>query len=91
MLTGLVNVPLIVVGTPLAETPPVIPPVTVGAGQLYVVPAGTMPLIPSVGVALNGRVLPVPTVIALIDTPGLTVTVIAKTLPAQLPDNGVTK
>jgi hypothetical protein len=47
-----VNVPLIL--EPLPAAPPVIPPVTVGAVQVYVVPDGTVPLIPFVGVTVNG-------------------------------------
>src|SRR5690349_24476487 len=51
VLVGLVNVP--VIDDPDPATPPVIPPVTVGTPQLYVVPAGTIPFVPSTGVTLN--------------------------------------
>ncbi len=76
--------------TPLPVVPPVIPPVTVGALQLYVVPAGTIPFVPFVGVALNCTPPHVVAVIALITAFGFTVTVIANAAPVQLPDNGVT-
>jgi hypothetical protein len=66
------------------------PPVTVGALQLYVVPAGITPFTPSVGVALNCTPLHVVAVIAAIVAFGFTVTVIANAAPVQLPDNGVT-
>ncbi len=51
------------------------PPVTLGALQLYVVPAGTIPLLPLVGVALNNTPLHPTAVIALITALGFTVTV----------------
>ena len=71
-------------------TPPVIPPVTAGADQLYNVPEGTIPFIPSVGVTVNVTPLQVTPVIAAIDTLGFTVTVTVNVAPVQLPDNGVT-
>ena len=71
-------------------TPPVNPPVTAGADQLYNVPEGTIPFIPSVGVTVNVTPLQVTPVIAAIDTLGFTVTVTVNVAPVQLPDNGVT-
>ena len=67
------------------------PPVTLGALQLYVVPAGTIPLLPLVGVALNNTPLHPTAVIALITALGLTFTVNENTGPVQLPVNGVTR
>ena len=88
MLVGLVNVP--VMDDPDPATPPVSPPVTVGALQLYVVPAGTTPFVPFAGVAVNAVPLHTVAVIAFIDGFGLTVTVTVNVLPVQLPDVGVT-
>jgi hypothetical protein len=89
VFVGLVKVPVNIVA-PLPVVPPVNPPVTLGALQLYVVPAGTIPLLPLVGVALNKTPLHPTAVIALITALGLTVTVTANVAPVQLPDNGVT-
>jgi len=86
----LVKVPVNIVA-PLPVVPPVKPPVTLGALQLYVVPAGTIPLLPLVGVALNCTPLQVIAVIALITAFGLTVTVTVNVAPVQLPVNGVTR
>ncbi len=86
----MVNVPVnIDAAVPLA--PPVILPVTDGALQLYVVPAGTIPLVPFVGVALKAKALPVVAVIALMLALGFTVTVNENTDPTQLPEVGVTR
>jgi hypothetical protein len=63
------------------------PPVTVGALQLYVVPAGTIPFVPFVGVALNNAPLQLVAVIALITAVGFTVTV--KVNVPFAPHNGV--
>ena len=41
VLVGFVSVPVIIL-TPLADAPPVTPPVTLGADQLYNVPSGTL-------------------------------------------------
>src|SRR5258706_4714319 len=73
-LVGLFNVPLIL-DVPLPAAPPVIPPVTAGADQLYVVPTGTTPLVPFTGVTVNELPLHVDAVIAVIDGFGFTVTV----------------
>ncbi len=74
MLVGLVRSPLIVTAlVPLVA--PVKPPVTVGADQLYKVPAGTTPLVPSIGVILNATPLQLTVVIAVIIPTGLMVTV----------------
>ena len=60
---------------PLPVVPPVNPPVTVGALQLYVVPAGTIPFVPFAGDELNNTPLHVVALIALITAVGFTVTV----------------
>ena len=52
MIVVLVSVPLIVF-TPLTCVAPPVKPVPVGANQVYVVPAGTIPLVTSTGVTLN--------------------------------------
>ena len=70
--------------------PPVIPPVTEGAGQLYVVPTGTSPLVGLTGVTLKATPLHVLAVISVIAGLGLTVTTTSKSAPGQLPDVGVT-
>ena len=70
--------------------PPVIPPVTVGAAQLYVVPAGTTPLVPFAGVAENATALQVVAIIFVMAGFGFTVTVTVNVDPVQLPDVGVT-
>ena len=70
--------------------PPVIPPVTTGAAQLYVVPAGTMPLIPFAGVEVKVASLQITFVIGVIAGTGLTVTITVKVAPVHIPDNGVT-
>ena len=88
VFVGFVKVPVMDVPDP--ATPPVIPPVTVGALQVYVVPAGTTPFVPSTGVAVNEMPLHTAAVIAVIEGFGLTVTVTVNVLPAQPPDVGVT-
>ena len=70
--------------------PPVIPPVTVGVDQLYNVPAGTMPLVPFVGVTAKNTPLHTTVVIAVITAAGFTFTVTVNIAPVQLPETGVT-
>ncbi len=89
ILVGFVKLPLINDAF-VALNPPVIPPVTVGASQLYNVPAGTMPFVPSVGLTVNATPLQLTVVIAVTTAVGLTVTVTVNVAPVQLPDNGVT-
>jgi hypothetical protein len=67
------------------------PPVTLGADQLYNVLAGTTPLITLVGVTLNNTPLHAVPVIVFITAIGLTDTVKVNTRPVQLPLTGVTK
>jgi hypothetical protein len=88
ILVGLVNVPITAkVAVPLA--PPVMPPDTDGADQLYVVPDGITPLITSVGVALKNTPLQVVAVIAVTTGYGLTVTVTVNVAPVYISDTGV--
>jgi hypothetical protein len=73
-----------------------LPPVTAPAGLLtgfvhvYVVPAGTVLPLPSVGVTVKAVPLHMIAVWLVIDGFGLTVTVTVNVLPAQVPDVGVT-
>ena len=70
--------------------PPVNPPVTTGIGHVYVVDAGTMPLVPSTGVAVKFPPLQIAAGVMLVIADfGLTVTVTVKVAPAHVPD-GVT-
>ena len=87
-LVGLTSVWLI--DAPVAVTPPVTPPVTIGADQLYAVPDGTIPLVPFTGVTLN--TVPVVTVvlISVIVATGLIFAVTVNAEPVQVPDCGVT-
>ena len=55
--------------------PPVIPPVTTGADQLYVVPVGTNPFVTFVGVEVNDDPLQTVFVMGVIAGPGITVIV----------------
>ena len=89
MFVGLVSVPLTLLAL-LPIAPPVIPPVTLGADQLYNVPAGTIPLVRFVGVTLKITPLQVTVVIAVITAVGFKVTVTVKLDPVQTPVNGVT-
>ena len=89
-MVGLVNVPLILVAL-VPVTPPVIPPNTLGADQLYKVPAGTIPLVLLVGVTVNVTPLHVTVVIAVITAVGFKVTVTVKlAFTPQLSVVGVT-
>ena len=88
-MVGFVNVPLIFIAL-VPGAPPVIPPVTDGALQLYKVPAGTIPFTPSIGVRLNRVPLQVVDDIALITGVGFTETVTVNDVPVQEPDVGVT-
>ena len=86
----------------MPAAPPVMPPVTDGADQEYVVPVGTIPFVPLTGVAVKATPLQVIAVIGLmvaagftvtgtvIAGTGFTVTVTVKCAPWQLPEVGVT-
>ena len=69
----------------------VIPPVTIGTDQLYVVPAGTIPLVILTGVTENNTPSQLTAVIAVIEATGFTVTVNTNDAPTpQLTEVGVT-
>ena len=80
----------LILDAPLPVVPPVKPPVTAGADQLYVVLDGTIPLVELTGVTVKPVPPQVVAVIALISGFGFTVTVTVKVAPVQLPNNGVT-
>ena len=89
VFNGFVNVPLIVVAF-VAGAPPVNPPVTLGALQLYNVPAGTIPSVRFVGLTVNATPLQLTELIAVITAVGLIVIVTVNVAPVHAPDNGVT-
>jgi hypothetical protein len=70
----LTRVPLIFAADPPLGSPPVIPPVTAGAGQLYIVPGKTTPLVPFAGIIANDPPLQIEVVIFEIIENGFTVT-----------------
>ena len=70
--------------------PPVNPPLTLGALQLYNVPAGTIPFVLFIGLTVNATPLQLTELIAVITAVGLIVIVTVNVAPVQLPDNGVT-
>ena len=74
----------------VALNPPVNPPLTLGALQVYKVPAGTIPFVALVGLTVNSTPLQLTVVIGLTTAVGLIVTVNVNAAPVQLPDNGVT-
>ena len=82
-MVGFVSVPEME-DCPLPETPPVIPPVTVGVDQLYAVPDGTM--VPGgllAGATVNVPPLQMVAVCAGTTGVGLTVTVTVKLVPGH--------
>ena len=81
------SVPLILEAEP--DMPPA-KPVPVGAVHVYVVPDGTIPLVPLAGV--NAKVPPLQMValISVITADVLMVIVMVIGVPVQLPDMGVT-
>ena len=89
MLEELISVPLMF-AAPAPAAPPVMPPVTTGAGQLYVVPAGTIPFVMFTGLTVKSTPLHMEAVISLIAGFGFTVTVTVNVAPGQLPEVGVT-
>ena len=78
------------VGEPILASPPVRSPVTVGASQLKVVPAGKIFPLPSVGVTAKLPPLHIASVCGATNGFGSTVTVTVKSGPVQVPDFGVT-
>ena len=75
---------------PAPAAPPVMPPVTNGAGQLYVVPAGITPLVMLTGVTEKGVPLQADAVMLIIVAAGRTVTINVKLAPVHVPIVGVT-
>ena len=55
------------------------------------VPSGTIPFTPLVGVILNGTEVHVVKLIGVIVATGLMITVNVNDAPVQFPDNGVTR
>jgi hypothetical protein len=84
------NVPVIIVATLSADTPPVIVPEYVGTVQLYTTSCGTMPFVIFVGVTVNVIPLHVIVLIGTTSGVGFTNTVTVNIAPVQLPDLGVT-
>ena len=72
------------------HTPPVMPPVTVGDNQLYVVPEGKTPFVPFTGVEVKDMPVHAVLVSAVIEGVGFTVTVTVNEEPTHVPDIGVT-
>ena len=64
-----------IVAVLVPDKPPVMPPVTIGADQLYNVPVGTIPLVLFTGVALKVTPLQVVAVIGVITAVGFKVNV----------------
>ncbi len=89
VFVGLVRVPKMLAWL-VPAAPPVIPPVTTGAGHVYVVPAGTIPSVTFTGETVNGTMLHVDAVMLVIAGLGLTVTVIVNAAPVQVAVAGVT-
>ena len=90
VFVGLTNVPLMFTAF-VPIVPPVNPPVTTGALQLYKVPAGTTPFVPLVGVRLKVAPLQIVAVIKLTVATGVIVTVTVNAgLEVQLNGVGVT-
>ena len=77
----MVRVPLILFCATACDSPPV-KPVPVGAVQVYCVPAGTTPLVTSVGVTVNVTPVHVVVLIGVMIPTGLTVTVTVNAAPA---------
>lgn len=86
----LLSVPVISAAGPAFAAPPVIPPDITGAGQLYVVPAGTKPPVPFNGITVNAPPLHIISVCRLISGFGFIVRVTVNAGPVQLPEIGVT-
>jgi hypothetical protein len=84
----LVSVPVIL-EAPLPAAPPV-KPVPAGADQVYVVPAGTMPLVIFTGDMVKPTPLHTAEFIGVIAGLGFTNIITEKSAPLQLPDIGVT-
>jgi uncharacterized membrane protein len=89
VFVGFVRDPLIFAAL-VPAAPPRRPPDTAGAAHVYVVAAGTIPSVPSTGIAVKLPVLHTVAVIGVIAGFGSTVIVTVNVAPVQLPDFGVT-
>ena len=87
-LPELVSVPFMV--APALPTPPATVALITGGPHVYVVPAGTIPLVPLRGVKLKFPPLHIVAVMALTAGIGLTVTVIVNAAPVHAAVDGVT-
>ena len=81
-MVGLTRLPVMFVALS-PDAPPVIPPVTIGADQLYTVPAGTIPLVIFVGVTVKLTPSQLTAVIAVIVAFGFKVSVNWNDAPVQ--------
>jgi hypothetical protein len=84
------NVPIMEDAGPPAPLPDKVP-VSSGDDQVYCVLAGTIPLVPLIADKLNADPLQTTREKLVMDTTGLTQTVMEKTVPVQSPDKGVTR
>ena len=84
----LVRLPLIFTWA-VFDSPPEKPP-PVGVAHVYVVPAGTLPFVTSVGVSVKGVPPQVTVLIVEILPAGFIVTVTEKSVPVQPAETGVT-
>ena len=73
------------------ESPPVIVAVTLGTDQRYLVPNGTIPLVPFTGVILKNTPLQVTVVIVVITGLEFKITSRLKAAPTQLPETTLTE
>ena len=89
VFVGLTKVPLIFTALD-PVVPPVNPPVTTGAFQLYKVPAGTTPFVPFTGLTVNNTPLQLTPVIAVTLGVGFNVTVKVNVEPTPHGELGVT-
>lgn len=85
----LISVPLMFAEL-LPEAPPEIPPLIVGAGQLYEISAGIIPSVPSTGIVVKVPSLHIAAVRLFTAGIGFTVIVTVKSEPVHGPDTGVT-
>ena len=90
MLVVLISVPVIDATGVICDTPPM-NPIPVGTDQVYRVPAGITPLVPSTGVTLKLTPLQVTVVIGVTIAVGSTVTVRVNGKLVPQPAFGVTK
>ena len=80
----------LIFGCVIPAAPPVNPPLTLGALQLYTIPDGTIPFVPLIGLTVKATPLQLTELIAVITGVGLIVTVNTNDAPVHAPDTGVT-